>query len=104
MNVADLNVLYLIHNGERLGALRVRDREYPWVYCRFAPTRAFDHLRPLFDAEIAALYAQPHDPAAIEAAAATIAALELRLVTADTERDIGAFVLHIRGDEAWFRY
>ena len=62
---------------------------------------SFEELRALFDDELSLLNAE--DIVAWEKAYQNIRALNLRLVSVKEDRGIGEFLLHIEGDEAWFR-
>jgi hypothetical protein len=79
-----------------LGVLEVYGGDFPWHYCKFEPTAAFDEFRPLFDwttwEECDELYQQ-------------IEALDLRLVGIINGEEINysEFGLHIHGHEARVR-
>ncbi len=70
------------------------------MYCKFEPAASFAELKPLFDDELRLL--NRDDMRAWEEAYEKIRALKLQLVNGENE--IGEFLLHIDGDEAWFRY
>jgi hypothetical protein len=85
-----------------LGMLTPDDPDWPWLYCHFTPTPAFEPVRPLFVAELEILEGQ-WDEGRWEKAYAAIASLKLRLL-GDDGQIIDEFLLHIDGDTAWFRY
>lgn len=96
----------LMHGDTRLGLLTLYEIDQPWFNCRFEAEAAFEEIRPLFDAELQAMEAEPaletkHDK--WEKAYDAIDALNLYLVS-NAGETIGPMLLHIRDDEAWFRY
>lgn len=93
---------YLKRDEELLGVLRAKRTDFPWLICEFEGTAPFKSVQPLFDEELSLLETDRMD--AWEFAYNRIKALGLRLIDAKDEMDIGEFLLHIRGDEAWFRY
>lgn len=94
--------VWRLYQGEvLLGTLKVW-REMPWLSGKFHPTPAFEPLRPLFQREIDLLNAEEHE--AWEEAYDAIDALGLSLWAPDAEAPVREFLLHVDGDEAWFRY
>ncbi len=92
----------LMMGDSALGTLTPYDSDWPWEYCHFTPTPAFEQVRPLFVAELEILEGQ-WDEAQWEKAYDAIAALKLRLVR-DDGQIIDEFLLHIDGDTARFRH
>lgn len=93
---------YQLRRGEDLlGRLNSYASDFPWVHCKFEPSASFAELRPLFDEELRLLDGE--DIVAWEEAYEKIRALNLRLVAMNGGDEIGDFLLHIDGDEAWFR-
>jgi hypothetical protein len=93
----------LLKRGETtLGTLRPYNTDFPRTNCKFEPTQGFDEIKPLFEEELRLLDAE--DFTAFEEAYEKIQALGLSLVPADGRQIIEDFLLHILGDEAWFRY
>ena len=90
----------LWRGDELLGQLSSCTSDFPWVRCKFEPSASFAEQRALFDDELRLLNAE--DMVAWEEVYEKIRALNLRLVSA--QEDLGEFLLHIDGDEAWFRY
>ena len=91
-----------LKRGEQLlGVLISKTTDFPWVSCDFNPTAAFEEVQPLFDEELKLLEADLMD--AWQSAYDRINALGLRLIDTTDETDIGEFLLHIRGNEAWLR-
>jgi hypothetical protein len=97
--------LKLMQGETQLGTLTIYDMDWPWVNCHFESETAFEKVRHLFDAEQAILVhaRTPSDYDAWERSYDDIEALGLRLFPEDWE-PIVDFLLHIEGNEAWFRY
>ena len=93
--------LHLKRGEELLGVLRSYDSDFPWVNCRFEPTSSFDAIRPLFDEELKLLDADQMDE--WETVYARINSLGLKLIDTKDKKTIDEFLLHVRGNEAWFR-
>jgi hypothetical protein len=99
--------LHLKRADELLGTLRSYSTDFPWVNCRFEPLPAFEDVRPLFDEELRLLDTGLVDSDQVEQweiAYNRITSIGLRLFDIEQENYIDEFLLHIRGDEAWFRY
>jgi hypothetical protein len=84
-----------------LGELTVYERDFPWLNAKLAAAPAFAPLRPLFDEE-ARLAGSDEHVDAWEAAYDRVRAAT-RLARPDGSR-VPEFLLHISGDEAWWRY
>ena len=84
-----------------VGTLYEYSLDFPWVLCRFEPTPAFADLENLFAEETSLLKAEKW-----EESQTVYNEIERRvkLINPDDPSMIEAFVLHIDGDEAWFRY
>jgi hypothetical protein len=93
--------LQLKRGGELLGSLRAYDIDSPWIICKFEPTESFQAVKPLFEEELKLL--NTDDMEAWETAYARIGGLGLRLVDVEKREETSEFILHIEGDEAWFR-
>ena len=91
--------LHLKRGVQLLGVLISKTTDLPWVNCEFNPTASFKEVQPLFDEELDADLMD-----AWQDAYDRIKTLGLRLIDTKDEKDIGEFLLHIRGNEAWFRY
>lgn len=94
--------LQLKRGDELLGTLRSYDSNFPWVNCKFEPNESFEELRPLFDEELRLLDGE--DMTAWEETSNRILALNLKLIDLKNGNEIREFLLHIKGDEAWFRF
>ena len=87
---------------ELLGVLRSCGSDFPWVVCSFEPTKSFAEVEPLFEVELRLLDADEME--AWESAYGRITSLGLRLIDEEGGEEVGEFLLHIRGNEAWVRY
>jgi hypothetical protein len=102
---------WILMTGETaLGTLVLEELDQPWWYCHFTPTPAFDQFRPFFVTEQAALEINEaarligdREQGQWEKAYDAIDALHLRLV-GEHGQIIDDLLLHVDGDEAWFRY
>jgi len=94
--------LFLKRGEELVGILRSCDTDFPWVNCTFEPTAAFDELQPLFEEELGLLDSDKMEE--WQGVYDRILALDLKLIDRKDLQDIGDFLLHIRGNKAWFRY
>ena len=87
-----------------LGTLRQYDSNFPWINCKFEPTEAFHELKSLFDEEVEFMKSDPFDIEEWDAAYSKIIDLNLELIDLSDGSLITGFLLHIKDDEAWFRY
>ena len=94
--------LHLKHGEDLLGVLQRYDSDFPWFKCSFEATANFSQVKHLFDDELVLLEANQMDE--WEVAYQRINALGLKLVDSETKEEIGEFLLHIQGSEAWVRY
>jgi hypothetical protein len=94
---------YRLYRGdELLGTITHTDDDFPWHNGTFDPTPEFEELRPLFEQELALLNSGKMDE--WEMAWGAITAHGLRLVSRSPGADIDDFLLHIDGEQAWWRY
>ncbi len=93
---------HLKQKGKLLGTLRYYEANFPWINCKFEPTEAFQAVKWLFDEEIELL--EKDDIENWEIAYNRINDLSLELINLEDENIMGEFLIHIEGDEAWFRY
>lgn len=87
-----------------LGTLRQYDSDFPWINCKFEPTEAFQQIKSLFDEEVEFMESTPFDIEEWDAAYSKIIDLDLELIDLTDGSAITEFLLHIKDDEAWFRY
>lgn len=96
---------YLLYrNDQLLGELIATSFDFPWHRGNFRPTPAFEEVRPLFERELELLNAD--QMVEWEAVWTAIYDLGMRMRPAsirDASEDISEFLLHIDGDEAWWR-
>ena len=88
--------------GQLLGTIEVNDSDFPWLYGRWSPTAAFEAVAPLFASELALCDPEDVDEGWDEAYRAIWRA-GVRLHYPDSG-EVPEFLLHIDGDEAWFRW
>ena len=101
---ADECAIWRLYRGkELLGLIHIDDADFPWLSGRFLPQPGFAEVKPLFDEEIALCEQEDLDVEAWEAAYERIREAGLVLVAPDGH-PAAEFLLHIRGDEAWFRW
>jgi hypothetical protein len=94
---------YQLRRGnDVLGRLTSCAPDFPWMCCKFEPSASFAEMKQLFDDELRLLNGE--DTIAWEDAYEKIRALKLRLVRTNGEDEISEFLLHIDGDEVWFRF
>ena len=84
-----------------VGTLYEYSLDFPWVLCRFEPTPSFGDLEALFAEEMSLLKAEKwHESQVVY----NKIERRVKLINPDDPSMIEAFVLHIDGKEAWFRY
>ena len=94
---------YQLRRGdELLGTLTLITPDFPWMFCKFEPCDSFTEIRALFEEELRLL--DREDWVAWEQAYEKIRELSLQLMNVKEDCEIEEFLLHIDGDEAWFRY
>lgn len=96
----------LVRGEVLLGEIVIEDSDFPWLSGRFRPQPAFAEVKSLFDEELALSEAlceseSDEDVAAWERAYERIAG-SLSLVA--PHGPVPEFLLHVQGDEAWFRW
>ncbi|MFC4056794.1 hypothetical protein ACFOWE_00660 [Planomonospora corallina] len=102
-NGTDAPVWRLRHRGEPAGEIRVDDLDFPWMYGRFTPLPGFAAVAPLFAEDLALVEADDDfDGDAWEAVHERLDE-HLTLVSPSGE-PVAAFILHVDGERAWFRY
>ncbi|MFI7013786.1 hypothetical protein [Streptomyces sp. NPDC050164] len=85
-----------------VGEILIEAADFPWLSGRFTPGPAFDSVRDLFAQELA-LARQDHDRL-WEAWERVYAEIIRRVSLSSPDGPVPAFLLHIEGDEAWFRW
>ena len=95
------NLYYLKCEGVLLGLLKLDQLDFPWVYCHFQPTSAFEDIKTRFEAERNTAFP---DVKKWEAwYDNNIRVLDLHLIDATSDREVKYSILHIQNDTAWFR-
>lgn len=95
------NLYYLKCEGVLLGLLKLDQLDFPWVYCHFQPTSAFEDVKTRFDEERNIARTDPkrweawHDN--------NIKILDLHLINAASDQEVKYSILHIQNSTAWFR-
>ena len=98
---AKKNLYYLKCEGVLLGLLKLDQFDFPWVYCHFQPTPAFEDVKPRFGEEI---NIAGTDPKSWEAwYDNNIKILDLHLIDAASDQEVKYSILHIQNITAWFR-
>jgi hypothetical protein len=92
----------LYNEQELLGTLVVTDADFPWLNGRFQAEPAFEPVRPLFAEELRLLDTIDDDVDAWEAAYGQIR--EAVSLAAPDGRSVPEFLLHIQGENAWWRW
>jgi hypothetical protein len=88
--------------AEILGILTFKEQDQPWVVCYFQAEPEFAKYESYFKEELRLL--DLDDMTSWEQAYSAIDGLRLVLEPVnDEEGKMMDFILHIRGDEAWFR-
>ncbi|MBV9468618.1 MAG: hypothetical protein JO316_03520 [Abitibacteriaceae bacterium] len=96
------STFHLKQNETLLGVLHQDGGDFPWFDARFEPTPAFEEYQPLFARELELLEAEEWeewDKVYLQFQQSGIYLFDV----AEAIR-IDEFILHIKGDEAWFRY
>lgn len=86
---------------EPLGLLTFKEQDQPLVICHFQPEPAFAKYEPYFEEELRLLDLDDMDSRQEAYSAIDDLGLVLEPVNQEDER-ITDFILHIKGDEAWF--
>ena len=88
-------------NGVPLGSLTHTRSDQPFHYYYFEPTAAFAEIASLFATELRSLAGADVDRWVRDYE--RIEKLQLALVSPDGSAQIEQMVLHVSGNEAWFR-
>ncbi|GAB3150965.1 hypothetical protein GCM10027161_50630 [Microbispora hainanensis] len=96
-------VWQLRRGGEILGEIRVDEGDFPWLSGRFVARSGYAAVEPLFVEELALIEADGElDYDAWEAVYARISD-QVKLIAPDGW-PVTDFLLHISGQDAWFRW
>jgi Ser/Thr protein kinase RdoA (MazF antagonist) len=92
----------LTRDGELLATLEVTGGDFPWLHARFQPAAGFEEFRPLFAEELRLIDDLPDQVDAWEAVYQRIR--HAVTVHYPDGRQVPEFLLHVEGDEAWWRW
>jgi hypothetical protein len=94
-----------LRKGSRLLGILTNCRlDWPWYFCQFEARAEFERHRSLFEEELRLLDASPEDLKEWGESYKKIENLGLDLIsTAEEGPVVKEFMIHINGDEAWFR-
>lgn len=101
--------LELVRGDAVLGTIDVKpgEADYPWYSGVFHPSAAFEAVRDLFDQELQLLRANTGDDSAQwddwEAVHAELHEPGMRLQARDESYEADEILIHIDGQEAWWR-
>ncbi len=98
----DGRVWQLVRGGELLAELVVTGGDFPWLNAQVRPAPGFAEVRPLFQEELRLLDQLDDDPGAWETAYRRIR--QTVCLLAPHGRAVPEFLLHIDGDDAWWRW
>lgn len=88
--------------GAEFGEIRIDDADFPWLSGRFEAGPAYGDVRDLFARELA--LAERDDAGHWEEWEAVYGEIERRVRLVSPDGPVAGFLLHIRGDRAWFRW
>lgn len=88
--------------GADIGEILIDEADFPWLSGRFRAGPAFGAVEDLFARELA--LAEGDDAAHRSRWEATQAEIERTVRLISPDGPVAAFLLHIRGDRAWFRW
>jgi hypothetical protein len=96
------HVWQLVRGDELLAELVVTGGDFPWLNAHVRPVAGFEEVRPLFEEELRRLDQLDDDPGPWEAAYRRIR--QAVCLLAPDSRPVPEFLLHIEGDNAWWRW
>jgi hypothetical protein len=96
------DVWRLLRGEELLGEIVIEDGDFPWLSGRFRPQPAFAEVKPLFDEELGLVESGSDED--IEAWESVYERITGSLSLVAPHGLVPEFLLHIQGDEAWFRW
>ncbi|MGW3121472.1 hypothetical protein ACWDBW_30695 [Streptomyces sp. NPDC001107] len=95
--------VWRVRSGEEpVGEILVDDADFPWLSGRFTAGPAFDAVRDLFARELALM--EPDDEEHRQEWEAAYDEITRRVSLSSPDGPVPAFLLHIEGDRAWFRW
>jgi hypothetical protein len=91
----------LLYRGNEVATFMVVDSDFPWLYGKVYPSPRFAEVRSVFDEEITLINTDPDDERWDEIYERIRE--EFRLVAPD-DIVVPEFLLHIDGEDAWWRW
>ncbi|MFJ3888389.1 hypothetical protein [Streptomyces rubrogriseus] len=85
-----------------IGEIRIDEADFPWLSGRFSAGPAYGAVRDLFARELA--LAQADDAGHRARWEAVHDEIERRVRLVSPDGPVAEFLLHIKGDRAWFRW
>jgi hypothetical protein len=98
----DGQVWHLVRGDELLAELVVTGEDFPWLTAKVRPAAGFAEVLSLFEDELRRLDHLDEDPGPWEAAWDRIR--RAMSLLAPDGRPVAEFLLHINGDDAWWRW
>lgn len=92
----------LVRGEELLGRIVIESADFPWLHGRFLREPAFDDVKPLFDEELALVESDLDGD--VEAWERIYDRITGALTLLSPRGRVPEFLLHVQGDEAWFRW
>lgn len=95
---------YRLFRGNRLlGTITRTEDDPPWFNGVFDPAPDFEEFKPLFEQELKMLENPGADQLKWEDVWMKIKRVGIRLVSADGSEEFSDFIIHIDGNEAWWK-
>ncbi|WP_395574857.1 hypothetical protein [Streptomyces sp. BK79] len=88
--------------GAGIGEIVIDDADFPWLSGRFRAGPAYGAVQELFARELALLEEDDAGPGAEWEA--VYAEIERRVRLISPDGPVAEFLLHVRGERAWFRW
>ncbi|MFI6602988.1 hypothetical protein ACIBHX_42655 [Nonomuraea sp. NPDC050536] len=92
----------LMRGDDLLGVISVENGDFPWLSGRFSAESGFDEVKPWFDRELELVDADGELD--VEAWEEIYSRIEQTVTLVGPSGPVPEFLLHISGDEAWFRW
>ncbi|MFI5606131.1 hypothetical protein [Amycolatopsis sp. NPDC051903] len=102
MSSLDKAVWRLVRGDELLGEIVLENADMAWHFGRFKPQPAFAEVKPLFDEELALVDSGLEDN--YDAWERIWERITASMSLVSPRGPVPEFLLHVQGDEAWFRW
>lgn len=96
-------IWHLHHQGARVAALHVTERDFPWLTARVVPLPGYAAVADLLAEELR-LHEASEDAETPEWTAAYRRIREVTRLTRPDGSEVPEYLLHVDGDEAWWRW